>query len=379
LHFDCRAVPRLLALVLLLPLAAGCGGGEEAGGPSGPPPAIAVEVAEALLAPVSVRAAAVGTLEAENRAELRAEVEGVVAAIPVAEGAAVSRGQTLVRLDSRELAAQVAAAEAAVERSRAEAENFRARLERSRGLLAAGAISPQALDDLESGDQAARARTAEAEAHLGLARRGLEKAVVRAPFAGRVGDRSFHVGDYVREGDVLMELLDDDPLRVEFELPEGYIGQVEPGSPVAVAVRSLPGEEISGRVVFVSPRVETATRTFKVEAEVPNPERRLRPGQFVGVEIELARRAEAVVVPEEAVVPRGGENFVFVIADGTAELRLVTLGERSPGRVEVVSGLTAGERVVVAGQQKIQDGAAVAATLRSGSAEPAAASPAEGA
>ncbi|HUF77602.1 MAG TPA: hypothetical protein VMR44_01665, partial [Thermoanaerobaculia bacterium] len=100
------------------------------------------------------------------------------------------------------------------------------------------------------------------------------------------------------------------------------------------------------------------------------PERRLRPGQFVGVEIELARRAEAVVVPEEAVVPRGGENFVFVVAAGKAELRQVTLGERAPGRVEVISGLTGGERVVVAGQQKIQDGTAVAASLRRAEGEP---------
>lgn len=356
--------------LLLLPLAAGCAGGDEAGR-EGPPPATTVDVAEARRESVSVRAASVGTLEAERRAELRAEVEGVVAAIPAAEGAAVSRGELLVRLDARELAAQAAAAEAAVERSRTEAENFRARLERNRGLLEAGAISPQALDDLESGYQAAQARTAEAEANLRLARRGLEKAVVRAPFAGRIGARSFYVGDYVREGDVLMELIDDDLLRVAFDLPEEYLGRVEMGSAVAISARSLPGREIPGRVAFVSPRVEPATRTLAIEAEIPNAERLLRPGQFVDVEIELEERPEAVVVPEEAVVPRGGENFVFVVADGKAELREVTLGERAPGRVEVVSGLAAGERVVVAGQQKIQDGSpveAAAAAPRPGAA-----------
>lgn len=360
-----KSLASILALLVLF--GAGCGGDEEAAGQE-PPAATAVEVAEARVEPISVRAAAVGTLEAEQRVELKSEVAGVVSAIPVEEGAAVGRGQTLVRLDARELAAQAAAAEAAVERSRTEAENFRVRLERNRGLLEAGAISPQALDDLESGFQAAQARTAEAEAHLRLARRGLEKAVVQAPFAGRVGDRSFYVGDYLSEGDVLMELVDDDPLRVEFELPEEYLGRVELGSPVAVTVRSLPGLEIPGRVAFVSPRVEPATRTLKIEAEVPNSAGRLKPGQFVDVAIELERRPDAVVVPEEAVVPRGGENFVFVVADGTAELRQVALGERAPGRVEVTSGLAAGERVVVAGQQKIQDGAAVEATLRPTSA-----------
>lgn len=357
------------ALVLLLVMSA-CGGGGEGGapprgGPPAPGPAPAVEVAEVRTEPVSVRAASVGSLEAEQWVELRAEVEGVVEAIPVAEGAAVVGGDVLVRLDARELSAQAEAAEAAVERARTEAENLRARLERNRGLLEAGAISPQALDDLESSYDAARARTAEAEANLRLTRRRLEKAVIRAPFAGRVGARDFYLGDYVREGDVLMELVDDDPLRVEFDLPEEYLGRVEPDSPVAVSVRSLPGRELTGRLVFVGPRVDPDTRTVAIEAEIPNPGRLLTPGQFVDVSIELELRPEAVVVAEEAVVPRGGENFVFVVDGGTAELRRVTLGQRVPGRVEVTSGVVAGERVVVAGQQKIQDGSAVEATIRS--------------
>jgi membrane fusion protein (multidrug efflux system) len=360
-----------IPILALLLLAAACGDGGEEAAQQGPPPAPAVEVAEVRREPVSVRAASVGTLEAEQRVELRAEVEGVVAAIPVAEGAVVGRGETLVRLDARELAAQVEAAEAAAARAETEAENLRVRLERNRGLLEAGAISPQALDDLESSYDAARARTAEAEANLRITRRGLEKAVVRAPFAGRVGARDVYVGDYLQEGDVLMEVVDDDPLRVEFDLPEEYLGRVEPGSPVTVSARSLPGRELAGRVAFVAPRVSPETRTVGIEAEVPNPEGLLTPGQFVEVSIELELRPDAVVVPEEAVVPRGGENFLFVVADGTAELREVRLGERVPGRVEVTSGVEAGERVVVAGQQKIQDGSAVEARLRSAAAEAA--------
>lgn len=361
-----RPLFAVLAAAVSALLLAACGGEETArqGAPPALGPAPAVEVTEARLEPVSVRAASVGSLEAEQRAELRAEVAGVVEAIPVAEGATVGRGDPLVRLDARELSAQAEAAEAAVERARTEAENLRVRLERNRGLLEAGAISPQALDDLESSYDAARARTAEAEANLRLARRRLEKSVIRAPFAGRVGARDVHVGDFLGEGDVLMELVDDDPLRVEFDLPEEYLRRVEPGSPVAVAVRSLPGRDLTGRVVFLSPRVDPDTRTVAIEAEIPNPEGLLTPGQFVDVSIELELRPAAVMVPEEAVVPRGGENFLFVVAGGTAELRSVSLGERVPGRVEVTSGVEAGERVVVAGQQKIQDGSAVQASLR---------------
>lgn len=353
-----------LAPLLLAVFTAGCGGASSDDAAAAPAPSPAVEVAQARREAVSVRASSVGTLEAEQTVVLRAEAEGVVSAIPVAEGETVRRGQVLVRLEDRELAAQAEAAEAALERSRTEAENLAARLERNRGLLEAGAISPQALDDLESSHEAARARTEEAEANLRLARRRLEKSVIRAPFAGRLGERSFYVGDFVREGDSLMELIDDRPLRVEFDLPEAYLGRVEVGSPVRVEARSDPGREVDGGVVFISPRVDSGTRTVRIEAEVPNPDGRLSPGQFVEVEIELERRADAVVIPEEAVVPRGGENFVFAVADGTARLRSVTLGERVPGRVEVLSGVEAGERVVVAGQQRIQDGAAVRTTER---------------
>ncbi|MFP3938722.1 MAG: efflux RND transporter periplasmic adaptor subunit [Thermoanaerobaculia bacterium] len=362
-----RRSRRWSALLLLgaVPIAtAGCGGasGDDASAAPAEPPA--VEVAEARREPVSVRAASVGTLEAEQTVVLRAEAEGVVSAIPVAEGETVRRGQVLVRLDDRELAAQVEAAEATLERARTEAENLAARLERNRGLLEAGAISPQTLDDLESAHEAARARTEEAEANLRLARRRLEKTVIRAPFAGRLGERSFYAGDFLREGDPLMELVDDRPLRVEFDLPEAYLGRVEVGSPVRVEARSDPGRVVDGAVVFLSPRVDSETRTVRIEAEVPNPDGRLSPGQFVEVEIELERRADAVVIPEEAVVPRGGENFVFAVVDDTAKLRSVTLGERAPGRVEVLSGVEAGEQVVVAGQQRIQDGAAVRTTER---------------
>ncbi len=354
----------VLAFVFAGALACGGGGGREGGAPAGAPSATPVDVAEARVEPVSVRVASVGSLEAEKSVDLRSEVEATVERIPVAEGDRVAKGDTLVVLDTRELRAQVAAAQAAFERAKAQAANLHQRLERNRGLLAAGAISPQALDDIESSSQEAEAATQEAEANLRLARRKLDKAVVRAPFAGRVGTRGFYVGDLLRVGDRIMTLIDDDPLKVVFDLPEQYLGRVETGTPVSVEVRSLPSESFSGRVVFVSPQVDPETRSFQVKAEVPNRERDLTPGQFVDVEVELARHPNAVVVPEESIVPRGGENYVFRVTDGTAHLQKVALGQREPGKVEVTSGIAAGDRVVVAGQQKIEDGSKVEATLR---------------
>lgn len=361
--------PRCSLLVSLAALAlAACGGDGEG---DAPPPARGpqqVEAVEARLEPLAVTTAAVGSLMAEATAELRTEAAGVVARIPVDEGATVARGQTLVLLDDSERAAEVAAAEAALERARTEAANLEARRGRNRDLLAAGAISPQAFDDIDSAADAARARVAEAEAALRLARRRLDKSVIKAPFAGRVGARDFHVGDYLDEGARVMNLVDDDPLEVEFSLPERFVDRVEPGAAVTVSLRDGGrggdghgggAESVSGGVTFVAPEIDRASRTFLLKAQVPNPEGALRPGQFVGVEVVLERRAGAVMVPEEAIVPRGGKNFVFVVDGGTAHRVEVAIGARQRGRVEIASGVEAGSQVVVAGQQKIDDGAAV--------------------
>ena len=356
-------IPILSAVAL-----AACGG---AGGDttSGPPPerALPVEVDRARLEPLSVSLASVGSLEADNVVEVRPETDGTIAEIAVDEGEAVGRGALLARLDPRETAAELAATEAAVERNRAELDNLRTRLQRNRGLFAKGAISRQTLDDLEASEKTATARLAEAAAQRDLAARWVEKTVIRAPFAGKVGARDVYLGDYVREGDALFALIDDDPLKVVFSVPEQYLDRLAVGRAVAIEVRSLPGERFTGEVVFVSPRVDRGSRTVALKAAVPNGEGRLRPGQFADVELEIERRGDALVVAEAAIVPRGGENFVFVVdGEGRARERRVVLGARETGKVEIRTGVEAGETVVVAGQQRLRDGSLVAAGGESG-------------
>lgn len=355
-----RALPAL-ALTLLLSGLAACdsGSAETPAGGQGPQ-ATPVEVTQARRDALSVRLTSVGSLQADNIVEIRPETDGMVAAIPVDEGETVRRGAVLVRLDARELAAELAAAEAAVRRAGTERANLETRLERNRGLYEKGAISAQTLDDLETGRDAAAARLEEAEAQRDLAARELEKTVVTAPFAGTAGARDLYPGDYVTTGQPLFILVDDDPLRVEFTVPEQFLDRLELGSPVRVRVRSRPDADFTGRVVFVSPRVEPQSRTVAMKAEIPNQDGELRAGQFADVELELERRGDALLVPESAVVPRGGENFVFVVdEDGAARERRVELGARELGRVEIRSGVEAGERVVLAGQQRLRDGAPV--------------------
>ncbi len=358
-----RATRAALAGLAALALACGGGADEADGGPDATP----VEAAVARLDTLSLEVRAVGSLEADAQVEVKPETDGHVTSIHFREGERVEEGDVLVRLDENKLQAQVEAARATVQRTRAEVENLARSVERNDSLLARGAISEQAFDDLQTEYASARARLEEARANLNLAEQRLEDATVRAPFGGRVGARSFDRGDYLRIGDPMFTVVDDQPLEIGFSVPERYLGQLDRGSPVSLTVRSMPGRTVRGEVSFVSPYVDPQSRTVSMKARVPNPGSELRAGQFADVRLQLESRP-AVVVPEAAVVPREGGNVAFVVEGGEARRREVRTGARRPGLVEVLSGVEAGDTVVVAGQQNLQEGSAVEVQLR-GSAE----------
>jgi len=338
-------------------VAGACGGG---GGGGATARQLPVETAIARADTVSVELSSVGSLQAQTSAEVASQAKGQVAAIEAREGSRVERGEVLMRLDARKLAAQLQAAEAAAERARAQAKNLERQLERNRELRQKGAISRQAFDDLQAAYDAARAQLHQAEADAALARRQRLDAIIRAPFAGRLGERKFDVGDYVREGDPLFTVTDDDTLEVRFEVPESYADRLEPGSPMQVRTPATPGRWFDGVVSFVSPTVDPVNRTVTLKAQVPNPDGRLRAGSSADVRLVLERRPGAVVLPEAALVPRQGRTLVFVVSGGKAVRREVTVGVRSAGRVEIRSGVAVGDTVVTAGQQRLEDGAAVA-------------------
>lgn len=351
-----------LGAAALLLAVAGCGDGSGADQRSERRANVEAAVVERDTLRVTVRS--VGSLAADQRVELAAETDGRVSEVAVQEGENVERGQLLLRLDRQKLASEQRAAEATLERARQQAANLRRQAERNEGLLAEGAISEQAYEDLQTRAETAEAEARQAEANLSLARARLADATVRAPFAGRVGIRRVDLGQYVRAGDPLVSLVDNDPLDIEFSVPERFLGQLQTGQIASVRVASTPDTTYEGRVTFVSPEVDVANRTVTVKATIPNASGALRAGQFADVILVLEVRPDALVVPEEAIVPRGGTNVVFAVEADTARRRNVQLGERSPGRVEIVAGLSAGDTVVVAGQQRLGDGTAVATRMR---------------
>ncbi len=335
------------------------GGGGPGGG--GPPPGALVEVAVAQTDTVVDAIAATGEIEAVQSIRLRPEVDGRITSILFREGDEVAQGTALFKVDDAELKAQVARAEA----NRDLAEQA---LARTRQLIAEKASSQA---DLERAEATARSTQAE----LDLLELRLARTTVRAPFGGVTGQRKVSLGDYVTSSTELVSLQTVNPERAAFQVPERYAERLRRGQQVAFRVAALPGQEFIGTVDFVDPVVQLPGRTITVKALVPNPKRTLQAGMYVDLRLAAEVRPNAVVVPEEAIVPIQGANFVFVVQDGKASRRQVGLGIRTPGTTEIRSGIDAGDTVVVGGQERLQDGMPV---MVKPTEQPAAPAPGEG-
>ncbi|MBI2399009.1 MAG: efflux RND transporter periplasmic adaptor subunit [Xanthomonadales bacterium] len=334
--------PRLSFVPWLLAMAAAV----HAQGPGGAMPPTPVETARPRLESVVDQATAVGTLRANEAVVLRPEVAGRIEAIHFEEGARVGRGDLLFALDGAIARAEVQEWEATVAQSRREAE-------RASDLIARKLAA-------QSDADAKRSTLAIDEARLASAQTRLAKTEIRAPFAGQVGLRQVSVGEYVNVGDALVSLAQTDTLKLDFRIPETQATRAAAGQAVRIAVDAFPGEEFAGKVYAVDPQVDVATRSVMLRATLANPGGKLRPGQFANVRLALAERANALTIPEQALWPQGGKQFVYVVRAGKAELAEIRIGKRSAGRVEVLTGLAAEDEFVVAGQMRIFPGAAVA-------------------
>ncbi len=307
-----------------------------------------VEVATARQDTVVDAVLATGAVEAIQFVELRPEIPGRLMEILAREGTEVRRGTPLFKVDDAELRAIVAQLEA-------ERDVAAQALQRTRELIALNAASEA---DLENAEATFRSR----EAQLELQQVRLERTLVRAPFRGVVGERFVSVGDYVNTTTRLTTLQTADPQRVAFQVPERYAARIEVGQNVDFRVAAVE-RRFSGRVDFVDPVVQVPARTILVKAQVANPDRVLLPGMFVEARLVVEVRPEAIVVPEDAILPLEGRNFVWVVEEGRADRREVELGVRTPGFVEIRQGMSPGEQVVVGGLQQLREGAPVTPIL----------------
>lgn len=346
-----------IVLVLLFPV--GCGQGRE-GAKGGPGPKTAVVTAvsvEGVDLPRVVEA--VGTLQGWEEVTVSAEVSGVVERVLADLGDVVQAGQPLVQISVKELGAAFERAEGALARAEAQAEEAARRRARAEELNKRGLISRQDAEGLESEDRAARAAVKERRGEMEIARVRLANATIRAPIAGQIRRRIVSAGEFIEDKKPVMVLVSSHPLKLSVQVPERFAGEVRAGQPVEVSVEAYPGKTFGGKVTRVAPAVAVESRSFGVEAEVPNKGGVLKAGSFAKAAIRTRTDRNVPVVPESAVLTLAGASKVFVAEGGKARARNVETGRRTDGRIEIAKGVKPGERVLVSGHARVSDGDAI--------------------
>ena len=312
-----------------------------AGGGSGTP--VELGKPEKLNWPKSVTA--VGSLRSDESVIVRAEQSGRITALNFKEGQPVKAGLVLVQLDD-------SLARAELEQAKANQKLAKAKFDRAVELQQKNFISGQARDEAENALRVADATVSLAEAKL-------TKLVIKSPFSGTVGLGSASVGDYVKDGQDIVNLEKTDPIKVDFKVPELFQSKISVGQALSVSLDALPGKPYSGRVYAVNPQLDTAGRAVVLRAQMDNHGGALKPGMFARVRLTLADTGDTVVVPEQSVAMQGEEQIMFKVVDGRAMRTKVEVGQRRDGKVEIVEGIGGSDTIVVAGWQRLRDGAAV--------------------
>jgi len=342
-------MPRLVLAVLFVAVSVGCANKEAGKDPAasaspsggGADQAVPVRVVSPFRGEIAESIRTSGTLEADREADVYAKLVGLCQKVFVEEGDQVKAGDVLAKLEDEEL-------RLTYEQARARLEKARADYERADQLYKEGLASQQAYQD-------ASVQLRLAQADYDLARKRFEDTSVVSPLAGLVTARKIKPGDLVTTNQALFHIVDLDPLRVEVYVPERDYYRIRPGQTVLLTVDTFPGTTFHSSVERLNPVIDTASGMAKVTVVVENADRRLRPGMFARVQIVTEVRKEALLVPKEAVLLRGEQNFVFVVRDDVAREVPVEIGFQEADRVEVLKGLASEDQVVVQGQLRLQN------------------------
>lgn len=323
-----------------------CGGAETGGGPGGPGGRpVPVVVVPAERQPWSDSIQALGTARANESVTITAKVTETVVRVNFEDGQEVSAGAVLVDLSGRAETAALAEAQAAYDEA---SRLYQRQLELSKQRT----VSEAVLDQQRAARDTAQARVEAIRARLG-------DRVITAPFAGVLGFRAVSPGTLVTPGTVITTLDDLDPIKVDFTLPERFLSALAVDQTINAHTAAWPGEDFAGRVTSIDSRIDPVTRAVTVRAEVPNAERRLKPGMLMTLSVSANER-DALVIPEIAVQAIRDRNFVFRAGDdGKAQQVFVTLGARRAGQVEVLDGLAPGDRIVTEGLVRVRPGVAL--------------------
>jgi membrane fusion protein, multidrug efflux system len=333
----------------------GAGGGTSAGA-AAPPRPPSVESAKVEIMKLTDETQAVGSLKSRQGVTLRPEVSGRITQLNFKDGERVKKGQLLVQFDDQLQVAQV-------KQSQAELSIALANHKRNQELVAQNFISKRSVDESAANLEVAQAK-------LSLSQATASRLKITAPFDGMTGIRTVNVGDYLKDGGDIVNIEDIAAVFVDFRLPERFQSKVKKGQKAQVDMDALPGRKFTAVIQAIDPMLDANGRSVGIRACIDNRQNQLRPGMFARVNAVFSERDKAIVVPEEAIVPQGGKQFVIKLMDGAdkgtdKETKMtqrveVKVGIRKPGKVEILEGLVEGDEVITAGQQRVQkDGTAV--------------------
>ena len=306
---------------------------------------IPVKAVTVKIGPVRDELTAVGTLLANESVMIRPEIAGRIARIYFNEGQAVTAGTKLLTIEPAEYQARAA-------ESAAQVKLAQRRKDRAEELFKQHFISEQILNEAQEALASAIARNTQDKVQLA-------KTEIHAPFNGTLGLRQVSPGAYVQPGQDIVKLGNVDSIKLDFRIPESNLAKIKKNHPVSIEVDAYPNRKFSGEVYAIESGIDVQTRTAMLRARIPNNDRELISGLFARVKIVMAARDRSLLVPEQAIVPRGEDVFVFRVHDGKAQLTKVQTGQRAAGDVEIISGLNEKDMVVTDGQMKLQDGAPV--------------------
>ncbi|MCM3878356.1 MAG: efflux RND transporter periplasmic adaptor subunit [Thermoanaerobaculia bacterium] len=360
-----KTPPLVRALApLVIAFLAGCSG-KGSGSAATAPQKMAVEAAPVSVETLRQTIAVVGTLEPKWQAEVKAEYSGVVAEVLVPEWTRVKKGDVLLRFDAREAEAVAASARASLLQAEVAATRATRERERTEKLREAGLATQQQVDEARTSAEAAQANAGAARAQKDVAETRLAKTVLRAPLDGVVASRSVNPGDFVQNmgsDNTMFRIVDNRLLDLAVAVPSSKLSDVRVGQPLTFATDAVPGRTFEGRVRFVNPAADSASRTVKIFVEVPNAGGTLRSGLFVKGEIVTGERANVLTAPRAAILSwdlAQKQAVLYALEGETARKRTVTTGATSRDQVEIVSGLAKGDRVVTRGGFNLRDGDAV--------------------
>jgi membrane fusion protein (multidrug efflux system) len=320
--------------------------------------AFPVEVTRAAYANVQHTIEAVGSFFPEDEVKVGAEVEGTIKKLSVDEGAIVKKGDLLLEIDDEKFRLEVEESQAMSTEALRRLENSRATLNRMTRLYKEGVIGQQNYDDAKTQTLLIEANVENIKARLNRFKKSLKDTRVMAPIDGVVSERKVSVGEYVKVGAELFKIVDSNPLKLAFTIPENSAGEIKIGQKVQVQPRAFADKTFQGKIYFINPKVDIETRTVEVKAWVDNPEYTLKPGFYVNVKTLLEER-KSMVLPESSVLVREGKTLVMSVVNDSIQYKQVTSGVRFDGKVEILDGITPEDKVVLSGRSEITEGTRV--------------------